>query len=193
MTSKLANLDGVSYDERWEDLRFPAQAVDLGGLSDPPDIQADTGLFLFDPTVVETIAILAQMPHGWKEGSAIRPHIHWAKTSDASGDVVWSLIYKWFNAGEVAPAYSAVQTATTQANLDPGSTQSHVISVFPEIDATGKDISSLFLCVIGRLATDGGDDYAADALYYEFDIHYQVDSFGSAAEFVKQDVAGLQP
>ena len=172
-------------DVRWDDLRFPAQGIDLGGLSDPPNIQADTGLFLFDPIAVETIAILAQMPHAWLEESTIKPHVHWAKTSDAAGDVLWSLRYKWFNFGELQPAWSAPITATDVQAAD--STQKHMISTFGNISARDKNISSLFLCQLGRLATDGGDDYAADALLYEFDIHYIVDGRGSLNEFSKTD------
>lgn len=176
---------GVCGDGVWDDLRFPVTGVSIGGFASPPDVQTDTGLLLFDAAAIETIGVLAQLPHAWKEGSDIKPHVHWAKTSDAAGDVVWSLRYKWFNIGEVQPAWSSVLTATDVAAAD--ATQKQMISTFPLISGAGKTISSLFLCQIGRLATDGGDDYAADALLYEFDIHYQSDSGGSIAEFTKHE------
>ena len=67
------------YEPNWDDLRFPANGISIGGLSTPPDIDADTGLLLFDSTDIETIAICAQMPHARKDDSAIKPHVHWRK------------------------------------------------------------------------------------------------------------------
>ena len=167
----------------WDDLRFPATGVTIGGLSTPPGQQTDTGLLLFDSIAIETIAILAQMPHGWKEGSVVRPHVHWAKTSDATGDVVWSLRYKWFGLGDVQPAWSGILTSTDVEASD--ATQKQMISTFGDISADNQTISDLFLCQIGRLPTDPGDDYGADALLYEFDIHIQLDAPGSQQEFIK--------
>lgn len=172
------------YRRKWDDLRFPATGVQLGGQAAPPGVQASTGLFLFDGVdTAESIAILAQLPHAWRQGSNIKPHLHWSKTSDVAGTVYWSLRYKWFNVGEIPPAFSAPVAATLA--VDPEDTQAHAISTFGEIDATGKLISSLFLCQIARDPTNEADTYEADVLLYEFDIHYQVDSMGSEAEFVK--------
>lgn len=192
MTFEYGGLRGVDYSARWDDLRFPATGISIGGFADPPGVQTDTGLLLFDATTVETVGILAQLPHGWREGTAIKPHCHWAKTTNASGDVVWSMRYKWFGLGDLQGAWSSVMTATDVATID--ATQKQNISIFGEIEPPeGAGISSLVMIQFGRLPTDAGDDYAADALLYEFDIHYQIDSFGSAHEFIKQGVSGIQP
>lgn len=171
------------YDEAWDDLRFPVQGITLAGLSTPPDTQADTGLLLFDNVAIESVSVLAQLPHSWKQESAIVPHIHWAKTSDAAGDVVWTMRYKWFNVGEVQGAWSDVIVGTDALTID--ATQKQNITTFGKIDGTDKRISSLVLMQIGRLPTAPEDDYAADALLYEIDIHYQVNGFGSQEEFIK--------
>lgn len=168
---------------RWDDLRFPAQGITITGLSAPPDRDADTGLLLFDGTLVETIGVLVQLPHCWKEGSVVRPHVHWRKTSDVAGGVVWSLRYKWFETAELEGDWSSVITATTP--VDPGATQTQGLSAFGDIAGTGHSISSLFLCQLGRLPTAAGDTYEADVFLYEFDMHVQIDSLGSSREFTK--------
>ncbi len=168
----------------WEDLRFPATGIAIGGFASAPDIQTDTGLLLFDADAVETVGILAQLPHSWDEGSAIRPHVHWAKTTDAAGDVVWSYRYKWFGFDEVQPAWSGVIEATDINTVD--DTQKQIISNFGEITppaGTAQNVSSLIMMQLGRLATDGDDDYGADCVLYEFDLHYQRDALGTTAEF----------
>lgn len=167
----------------WDDLRFPVTGISIGGFASPPDVQTDTGLLLFDTAAVETVGILAQMPHAWKQGSAIRPHVHWAKTTDAANGVVWSMRYKKFGVGDLQGAWSAIFTSTDIEAAD--STQKSMISTFPEIDMTGNTLSDLILIQLGRLVTDAGDTYGADALLYEFDIHYQIDSQGSRQEFIK--------
>lgn len=175
---------GVVGDGVWEDLRFPAHGVSVGALTEPPGVQGSTGMLLFDGVDTnETIGILAQMPHAWKEGSVIRPHIHWRKTSDAAGDVHWTLRYKWFDVNETEGAWSSLIVGTPVQTVD--ATQKQIITNFGDISGTGKTVSSLFLCQVGRLPGEATDTYGADALLYEFDIHILIDAAGSMQEFVK--------
>lgn len=175
-----------NYERRWDDLRFPATGISLGGFTAPPDVQADTGLLLFNGIdTVETVGVLAQMPHTWQVGSPVRPHVHWAKTTDAAGDVAWTLRYKWFSRGELQGNWSNVITATVATpEGGPGSTQVEVISTFGDLTPPGScGVSSLILIQLGRLYSAEGDTYEADALLYEFDIHYISDSDGTTGEF----------
>ncbi|MFC1878993.1 hypothetical protein ACFLZW_03685 [Chloroflexota bacterium] len=66
-----------------------------------------------------------------------------------------------------------------------GTAYKHQIASFAAISGTGKTLSSVLLCRIYRKAGDGSDNYDADAALLEFDIHYEVDAFGSDSEFVK--------
>lgn len=174
---------GTLGEDRWEDLRFPATGISIGGFTSAPASQTDTGLLLFDAAGIETVGILAQLPHAWKEGSDLKPHIHWAKTSDAAGDVVWTYRYKWIDYDGVASAWSSLFLGTDTNTVD--STQKHIITSFDAMDAADHNISALLLIQLARLGTDAGDTYAADALLYEFDIHYQVDGKGSYQEYIK--------
>ena len=176
------------FGGQWDDLRFPANGVSIGSLSTPPDVDTDTGLLLFDGNSTnETIAILAQMPHRKKLGSPLKPHIHWRKTTDAAGGVRWTLRYKWFNNGEVEPAWSSLITGTLVSALDPGATQQSTITEFGEIAAPADEsLSSMFLCQLGRTPGHASDTYnGADCLLFEFDLHFQADSIGSRQEYQK--------
>lgn len=171
---------------RWDDLRFPATGISVGGFASPPDVETDTGLLLFDgTTTVESVGIIAQMPHSWREGSEVKPHVHWNKTTDAAGGVLWTLRYKILEIGEVETAWSDTISATLVPALDPGSTQAHAISEFPAIDMSGYHLSDMILVQLGRLYSDPSDTYEADVRLLEFDIHYQIDSHGSREEYVK--------
>lgn len=170
--------------DHWDDLRFPAQGIAIGSLSVPPDRQADTGLLLFDGGgLIETVGVLAQLPHAWKTGSILRPHLHWAKTTDVANGVVWQMRYRWLQQNATPGAWSSQVTGTHVWAV--GADQKHNMDTFGDIDGTGYGISDCLNIQFGRVSDAVGDTYTGDVVLYEFDIHYQIDSTGSAQEFTK--------
>jgi hypothetical protein len=173
---------------RWDDLRFPAQAINPPGQASDPDLEPDTGCWLFAASGTELIYAVVQMPHAWNEGSTIVPHVHWEKTSSASGDVAWSLRYKISRIGEVRDASwttVAVETSTVPGTPDNDTEEQHLITSFGPMGMSGSKISTCILFELARVGGDAGDTYGADARLLEFDVHYQLDSSGSILEFVK--------
>ena len=181
---------GAAGDGVWEDLRFPASAVNPPGLVSDPDLDPTTGLYLFDAASTELIYIFVQMPHSWKEGSEISPHVHWQKTTSAAGDVLWRMRYKKAPLATVMDAdWSTPIDVTTPVPDTPDidTANYHMISAFnPDIDMTGLQISDCILFEVSRIGGDAADTYGADARLLEFDVHYQSDSAGSTHEFIKQ-------
>ncbi len=52
----------------------------------------------------EEVFFSVQLPHNWKEGSAIYPHVHWSpQTTGHNGSVVWGLEYSWVNYDAASP------------------------------------------------------------------------------------------
>ena len=93
----------------WDGLQCPADAFDPLGAASPPTIDNTTvpGTWLFSGTLENNLAIVRQMPHRWKQGGAIKPHVHWEKTTTGSGEVMWQWCYSIANVGAVFQAYSA--------------------------------------------------------------------------------------
>lgn len=166
----------------WDDFRFPASRLQVNPALLKPDFDfANVGL-LFDAASTETVFCIAQMPHGWKEGSDIRPHIHWQPTNTNTGNVLWKLEYKWANVGDVDPAlWSEVTVLATGAGVA-GTNQ---IAAFPALSGVGKTLSSLLSMKVSRIGGDGTDTYDVDARMKEFDLHYQIDMAGSREPFSK--------
>lgn len=181
---------GVAGDGVWEDLRFPATAVNPPGQASDPDVELTSGLLLFAAAGTELVYVFVQMPHAWKEGSAISPHVHWQKTTSAAGNVLWRLRYKHAPlAGVMDAAWSAPLDITTPVagTPDTDTADYHMLSSFdPDIDMTGYPISHCILFEVSRIGGDALDTYGADARLLEFDIHYQIDSAGSTQLFTKQ-------
>jgi len=171
----------------WDDLRFPAAAVNPPGQASDPDRESTTGAWLFAQTGTETLFYWVQLPHGYAEYTEIIPHVHWMKTTSASGDVVWEFGYRKARIGEVMDAAYTTTTAssTVTGTPDNDTADEHLITSFGEIGLTDLEISDMLLIRLSRLGSDGSDTYGADARLVEFDIHYRIDQAGSAAQFAK--------
>ena len=184
-----ANGKLVYNDTVWEDLRFPAAALKLGGIKDPGYVKiadngaGSTGVFLyhFDAASEEELFCTAQMPHRWKEGTSINPHVHWAPTTTGTGVVVWAIEYVTSN---INGTFGNTALATVNDAGD-GTAKKHQIADFTPISMSGKTMSCITLFRIYRKAADAADTYAADAALLEFDIHFEIDAPGSAQEYTK--------
>lgn len=169
-----------SVPELWEDLRFPASALQAPA-SNYPDRDGDDGTFLFGTG--EQAFVIAQMPHAWKEGSIIRPHIHWSPVDTGSGNVAWQISYQVAGIGE---AFSGSWTDISALDAADGVAEKHQVA--PDVSGLGvgmtdKKISTMLKFKVSRIAS--GDTYGSDARFLEFDIHYQLDTKGSIGLFNK--------
>ncbi len=175
---------GTFESSKWDDLRFPASGITLAGLTAPPGTQEDTGLLLFDGVDTnETIAGAAEMPHAWKAATVVKPHVHWSKTTDAAGDVVWFFRYRTWGKDGLVSAWSSPVAGTDVFTV--GADQKQYLATFGDIDMAGLVLSDAIHWQMGRLPGDAGDTYEADALLHFVDFHYQIDSNGSRQEFIK--------
>lgn len=184
----LDDLKGLTEENwgGWEDLRFPATAFNPPGTASDPGLDTTDGTFLFDATAVELIYCVVQLPHSFMQGSSLHPHIHWAKTTSAAGDVAWRVRYKTSKVGEITTDFSAADYALASTQ-DDNTEGRHLISGFTALDtaALDLDISDILIFEIAREGDAVTDTYAADAKFFEFDIHYRIDSLGSEQEYVK--------
>jgi len=168
----------------WDDLQCPPEAFNAQGSPSPPTIDNSTvpGTWLFSGTTENNLAVVRQMPHRWKQGGTLKPHVHWEKTTTGSGEVMWQWCYSIANVGAVFPAYSDYFDGTN-AVPHSNTVRKHALDTFPDVDMTGKRESCMICIKFRRLPSHASDTYAADARFLEFDIHYQSDKDGTEAEY----------
>lgn len=170
----------------WDDLTFPASAINPAGSPAPATIDNVTypGTLLFTTTTDSHIAGVAQMPHAWKEGTSLYPHIHWTKTvADGSGlSIGWQFRSAVVSIGAVIGAMSAWDNGTL-AYGDLTTAEKHNITSFTPVSMTGKTVSTMVIWELRRNVAL--DTYASDTRLLAIDFHYQVDSFGSDTEYTK--------
>jgi hypothetical protein len=166
----------------WDDLRMPASGINPPGAASDPTLSTSTGLWGFAAAATNTLALQVQLPHHWKEGSTLHPHVHWMPSTTNVGNVLWRLEYKKVPINGVLPAeYTPIDVLAASG----GVADTHLISEFPEIAMTGQTLSTMLVCLLSRIGGDGTDTFTGVATLLEFDIHYQVDGFGSADEYLK--------
>lgn len=142
----------------------------------------------FNPDIEQEVYFELQMPHAWKEGTDLRPHVHWVPLiSGGAGErVTWGLEYTWANIGST---FSDTTIITNNDNIysEDLVKDKHYITALPVISGNGKTLSSMLMCRLFRDATSNykSDTYSGYAGFLEFDLHYMVDSKGSRQEYVK--------
>jgi len=171
--------------EGWDDLRFPVQGINPAGAANAPAVD-DTltdypGTLLFSGSQENVIAGIAQLPHAWKAGSAIKPHIHWSKPVGSASAVSWVLYYRLL--GSPGDAHGALigPLAGTLVAGDMTTADQMLLTRFDPIDLTGQKESTCLSWQIRRLGDTDADN--GTARLFEFDLHYQSDKGGTVDEF----------
>lgn len=173
----------------WDDVRVPANNLTTAGANDPSKVNWKGNLitWAFDQSTMNQLFFEVQIPHGYKEGSNIYPHVHWRPLASAASAtrVRWGLEYVWQNVGEEAPATTTTIYTTEQTPSENLVGYKHYLSPFAAITGKGKTISSCLSCRIFRDAANAADDFAGDAGLIEIDFHIEMDTIGSNKEYVK--------
>jgi len=190
-------LDTVLY--YWDDIRVPASSVQGGAIGGPTfekfidNGAGSQGVYtnMFDPDTPQEVFFHVQMPHRYKEGTVLYPHVHWSPTTNDAGTVKWWIEYTWTN---VNSAFPNTVIDTTVSTVVSGSQYLHVIASFDPIEpdstpigSDDKRISSMLMCRLLRQADvpPPDDEYPAKAALLEVDFHFQIDAPGSIEAFRK--------
>jgi len=162
----------------WDDLRVSLERGKPGG-SQPAWTNYEGGLYAYQFDNGEEIHFSVQLPHSWKEGTDIFPHLHFETTSDVAGTALvgLGLEYAWSNIGDQRPSPSH---AITYHDITGCLEKEHELANFATygIDGSGMTISSVLLCRFYRLAP-ASNDYPDPIWGLEVDFHYQIDTAGS--------------
>ncbi|MEI6508916.1 MAG: hypothetical protein WCO54_10550 [Bacteroidota bacterium] len=186
----------------WDDVMVAPDATSRGG-SNPPvwggvssggtafkknGLSQGVFLYMFSPTDEQELYFTVQLPHGYKVGSDIYPHVHWTtSTGTPSGtDVVWGLEYSVTPVGSSYPS-TTILTANSVISAigTPTGTGQHLITSFSPISGSGLGISTVLVCRVFRSATSTSDTFVNEVGILGIDFHIEKDTYGSRIEYVK--------
>ena len=167
----------------WEDLRVPVNATKKGE-SKPPTEGAFLTTFIiewFSASAENELFFTVQLPHNYKEGTDLKPHVHWTPSNTDTGTVVWLLDYSWANIDGTFPGSAQIPLS----DVGSGTVGDHQLTASGTLTGTSKTISSMVVCRISRDGGAGTDDFTGTAGLLEIDFHYEIDSLGSNLELTK--------
>lgn len=182
---------GLVQPEMWDDLRFPASAVKQNPATSKPDFdvwRSGIRTLVFDGAANEEVHFNAQLPHGFKFGTKLEFHVHWAPmTSPNDGHtVIWHLEYTLAQQTEVFPVSttSAAGTKTFASNSQYEHVFTEILSASAGIDTSAwNSLSGMLSCRLYRDAV--ADTYPDEVAFFEADFHFQKDQVGSKQELIK--------
>lgn len=182
----------------WNDLMVFPDATTKGG-SNPPEwgtaFMRNAGgtsmgvyLWMFAPNQEEELHFTVQIPHDYKEGTALYPHVHWttATGTPSGSNVVWGLEYTLIAVGGSFPNTVTLTTNTLVPECGtPSGTAQHLISPFTPVSGTGLGISSILVCRLYREVGNASDTFPNAVGLLGFDLHYEQDTQGSRDQWTK--------
>jgi hypothetical protein len=169
----------------WDDLKFPVSALSINRATSKPDQISLLGNVMglgFDNTASESVTFWCQMPHDWRQGTAVEPHVHWMPSGTATGNVYWELEYY---IADIATTFSSLATVGA-TDYNDGTANMHRYCDLGSINmSTITGVSAMVGCRLLRQSGLAIDTYGEDAGLLEVDFHYRRDGFGSDGEASK--------
>jgi len=158
----------------WDDLMFPFETGQNAGTAYPL-FNADSMYYSF---VIDTTGVskcikyfTVQLPHKWA-GTNILPHVHY-KHETAVGSPTFKVKYKWYDTlGSTQSGWKWLTMDQTTGTTDKTVQMCYSTS---GISPQNFGISSICLIQVYLTARTGTGNVNA----YQFDIHYEIDGFGS--------------
>jgi len=162
----------------WNDIFLAAGS--LGAGASAPDLVNvnSTGIFLYafdGSATTEQLFGCFEIPHNYREGSDLVPHIHWMPTTTGTGNVKWNIDFWRVNENDVPSVATSISAVGTTTGTAWQSRRSDTTSIL----GPGVTIGNQVAFRLYRTPADVQDTYAADAVVMTFGIHYQIDTLGS--------------
>lgn len=145
-------------------------------------------LWMFSASQEQEVYFTVQLPHKYKVGTDLYPHVHWTTASGTPTrtNVVWGLEYTVIKIGSAFPnTILATGNSIIGGIATITGTGQHLITNLPVISGSGIDISTIIVCRLFRAATNGSDTFANEVGLLSMDFHYQIDTEGSRSEYTK--------
>jgi len=180
----------------WDDLRIVPGAFDFAGNADPSIVNWQPGgtgttfkIYKFEKN--DEAFFTCQMPHSYKLGTDLKPHIHWTpceRGNEESGNTVgWKFDYSIADIGEAFSSSTTIDLSDTCTGID----DYHEITQSGTINGSGiTSVSAMLICRIYRTDTGADDTWvgattAQSPGLLEVDIHFEIDTLGSRKELSK--------
>jgi len=148
----------------------------------PTASQYKGGIYLPEFLTGQTMEAFAtfHVPHTWKPGTMLYPHMHFVTASNAAGVVRWGFEYTWARRHDSTgqTAFQTTQTLSLDFTIAANSADKHFVAEMPEgqgITGTNLEVDAVILMRVFREGAHGNDTFGASAFGICCDLHIEVD------------------
>jgi len=172
----------------WADIQFSISSGRVG-VANFPDwdgtFTANNGEYKFD--IGDYIDLSAnELPHSWKEGTAVKPHLHLAldgaNTSGGNQYVQFTVYIAYSDVNEVW-----TETSLTAEYTIPNGTAdlTHLLLSMGDLAMTNNLIGTQMKIRLKRIAATGGTEYPNHIFVTQLGVHVENDTLGSRSVATK--------
>ena len=127
---------------KFTDIVFEFTPTRINPTNTKPDFDYTNVGFLFPQNIpTEIIYLTVQLPHSWKEGSTIFPHVHVRQS--ANQQAVFKLDYLWYDIGDTIPTTWTTYTMNEYAVAYTSGNVANIVKGASGISGAGHGISSI--------------------------------------------------
>lgn len=153
-----------------------------GGPSSPSINLYKGGIYLYEFNSSDTLEVFANfhIPHSYKVGTMVYPHVHFVTTSNASGVVRWCFEYTVAKRNEsgTGNTFGSTTTIAVDYTIPANSADIHLVCEAPEgggIPSTQMEVDGMILTRVYREAAHVNDTFSASVFGITCDVHIEVD------------------
>ena len=166
------NFSFVGAATMFEDLNFSPLSAAVG-VSAPDMVTINNTLHReFTSSNNQSCGDSHELPHSYKLGSTIQPHLHFfLKSGESSGTTGVTFTFYWELRQTTGTTSGNVTISATSAEL---AANGNMLNVYGASFAGATTLGAQLLVTIARTAGDAGD-----VVVTTFGVHYEIDSIGS--------------
>ena len=174
----------------WDDIICPFDSARVPAANAPTWATFQGNLNAYTFGVNDLLELTAELLHGYKHGSTIEFHIHWATNGVGGTDraVKWEIEYTIANMDSsdgIGDAFPATTVVSQEVTIPAGTADlTHMYTSVADVALGSGEIGAIVKFRIRRIAAAGTDpDY--DPFGIQVGIHYESDTIGSNSESSK--------
>jgi len=157
--------------------------------ADPAPFIGGISLRRFIPGEMREAFAEFHIPHTWRPGTMMYPHVHFTILSSGSGTVRWGFEY-CFARTQRSNAFTRYQETTATIYLeqviDANSERTHFVVEAAEgqgIPGTDLEVDGMILCRVFRDGAHVNDTFESDAFGITVDLHTEIDRYSTPFRF----------
>lgn len=177
-------------EQQWKNME-PNEYFASGGSHDPELINFPVipGMLVYgfgNNNAMHEMFCTFEIPHEYKAGTDLRPHVHWVSDTSGTGNVLWQITY---SIGDDDLAFTEATTISAVCpvkapNLYNSCEFSPVISGV--ISGYRVQPGAIIAARLFRDSAASGDTYEGVAKLLTLGVHYQTDKLGTTTVFANE-------